>query len=462
MPIETTTTRRLEFIGGSSGALTPFFLFLAGVIWLGLGGAPDERGFWPILIASIGLGLALARDRRHYCETLINGMSRPIVMLMILAWLLAGILATLLNASGFIDALVWLARSASVQGGGYVGAAFLICAAVSSATGTSLGTLILCAPLLYSAGGALHAEPAWLMGAILAGATFGDNVSPVSDTTIASATTQNAEMGAVVSSRLRYALPVAALALVGFVLLGGQNGPTMATSVASIDGNPRGLIMLAAPMVAVILLLRRRHLVEGLCAGIATAIVVGLLSGSIGLTQLLYIDRENFIARGLIAEGLEKGVGVSIFTLLLMGLAAGLEETGMVERLIERARTAGQTERAGEGLIFLLTSVAVLLTTHAAVALLMVGPFALRTGERIGLGPCRRANLLDLTVSTWPFLLPYFIPTILAAAMTTSAAADMPHLGPLEIGLHNLHSWGLLAMLLIAMATGYGRRDPGK
>ncbi len=86
---------------------------------------------------------------------------------------------------------------------------FLICCLVSTATGTSLGTMILCAPLLYPAAAGLGTDPVILMGAVIGGATFGDNISPVSDTTIASASTQGADIGGVVRSRLKYAFPAA-------------------------------------------------------------------------------------------------------------------------------------------------------------------------------------------------------------------------------------------------------------
>ncbi len=62
------TTPALDFRGGAAGALAPFLLFLAGVGWLGLSGAPDETGFWPVLLAALTLGLLLARDKRAYSE----------------------------------------------------------------------------------------------------------------------------------------------------------------------------------------------------------------------------------------------------------------------------------------------------------------------------------------------------------------------------------------------------------
>ncbi len=443
----------LPFRGGTAGALAPFILFLSGVAWLSLSGAPDERGFWPILLAAIAFGLALARDRHRYCETLIQGMSQPIVLLMIMAWLLAGVFAALMRASGLIDALTGLAGSLGVVGAGFVIAAFLIACVVASATGTSLGTLILCTPLLYPAGIALGAAPPVLLGAILGGATFGDNVSPVSDTTIASAATQETDLGGVVWSRLRYALPAAALAMLAYGAFGAATGVT-GTNPAS-EANLLGLPMIAAPLVVIVLLLRRSHLIEGLLAGI---VVAGLLSLSLGLispSQILYIDTERFSARGLLVEGMERGLGVSIFTLLLMGLVATLEASGILGRILDAVRDRTTSARGAEVWSFTTVSVAVLLTTHSTVAILAVGPFVRRLGERFGITPYRRANLLDITVCTYPFLLPYCIPTILASSLT--ADPELQRISPLQAGLHNFHSWALLAVIVIAILTGYGR-----
>ena len=448
----------LRFHGGLAGTLAPFAVFLAGVIWLGLQGAPDERGFWPMLVAGLAVGLVLAKDRRGYADAVVDGMGRPIVMLMILAWLLAGVLGGLVRASGFVDALVWGAGELGVSGGGFAVAAFLICALVSTATGTSFGTLFVCAPLLYPAGADLGAVPVVLLGAILGGATFGDNISPVSDTTIASAATQNADLGGVVASRLRYALPAAAVAILAYSLLGGADG---AASTAELVASPRGLPMLLAPALTLVLLLRKRHLVEGLLAGIAAALVLGLAFGLLEPGEIFYIDAERFGARGLVVEGLEKGVGASIFTLLLMALLGPLEASGVIEKLIEAAERHATTPRAAETWIFAATSAVVMLTTHSTVTILAMGELTRRTGERLGIDTYRRSNLLDVTVCTYPFLLPYCIPTILAASLTAGAENHgMPRLSAFDAGLWNFHSWALLVMILLAIATGYGRQAP--
>ena len=450
-------TNTLRFYGGTAGALAPFAMFLAGVAWLGLSGAPDERGFWPILLAALALGLLLARDRTAYAEATIIGMSQPIVMLMVMAWILAGVLGALMNASGFVEALTWVAAQLGLAGAAFVVASFFICCVVSTATGTSLGTILLCAPLLYPAGGLLGANLPVLMGAIIGGATFGDNISPVSDTTIASAATQEADLGGVVRSRLKYAFVAAAFALVGYVALGAAGaGPTAG---AALRGDPRALPMLLAPALTLGLLLARRHLVEGLMAGIVAAVAIGLTLGLLAPGDLLYIDHDNFIAAGLILDGMERGVGVSILTILLMGLVGGLEASGITDRIIAAARRHIHSPRGAETWIFATVSAVVLLTTHSAVAILTVGRFARETGEAAGIDRYRRANILDITVCTYPFLLPFFIPTILAASTTIAGAEfGLPRISALQVGMYNFHSWALLAVVVGAIATGWGRR----
>jgi Na+/H+ antiporter NhaC len=465
----TPPTPTLAFHGGLAGALAPFALFLGGVAWLGLSGAPDESGFWPVLLASLMLGLILCRDPSRYADAMLDGMSRRLVLLMVMAWLLAGVFGVLLRESGLIDSLVWAARSAGVAGGGYAAAAFVVAAVFSTATGTSLGTVLVCAPLLYPIGSLVGTDPAFLIGAILGGATFGDNVSPVSDTTIASAATQGADLGGVVRSRMRYALPAAAVSLVVFAAFGGVaggagGGPAVAGAgpaggaigPGGFASAAPGLVMLLAPALVLFLLLRRRHLVQGLTYGILAAAGLGLLLGRFAPSDLLSIDHENFVAQGLVLDGMRRAVGVSVFTILVMGLVGGLEAAGVVDRLLAWIRLRSASAGRAEWWIFGSVTGATVLTTHSTVAIIAVGDLAKEVGEGAGVGAYRRANILDVVVCTYPFLLPFFIPVILAASMT-AGVEGMPRVSPWDTGLHNVHSWALLAVIVFAIGTGWGR-----
>jgi Na+/H+ antiporter NhaC len=461
-PSPTPTPAPLTFHGGLAGALAPFAAFLGGVAWLALKGAPDEKGFWPILLGALTLGLLLAKDRERYAEAMLDGMSERVVMVMLCAWLFAGVMGAVLSAGGLVTGLAWASRTVGLGGGAYVAATFLTAAIVSTATGTSFGTILLCGPILYPAGGAAGAMPAALMGAVLAGATFGDSMSPVSDTTIASSGTQRVDIGGTVRSRLKYAVPAGLVALVASALLGG-GGPVTdvvaQTAADAVPASPKGLVLLLSPALVIAMLLRRTHLITALLTGVATAVVIALALQLVTPYDLLHIAPGTFGATGVLVDGMQRAIGVSVFTLLLVALVGTLQATDVLDRLVQASQRRAHSPRAAEGWMVGVVSAAVLLTTHSVVAILAVGEFARQTGERFGIDGYRRANLLDLTVCTWPFLLPYFLPTILTASASRSGEAfGMPPLAAATVGLYNTYAWALVAMVLFAVITGYGSK----
>jgi len=452
------TRTPVRFYGGMAGAILPFLVFVSGVVVVALSGAPDERGFWPILILALCLGLIIAKDRKNYCLSAIEGMSQPIVMIMITAWMLASIIGVLMSTTGFVEALTWTAGRLHVGGAGFVVISFLICCVVSVSTGSSFGTILICGPILFPSGGLLGAHAPTLAGAILGGATFGDCIAPISDTTIASALSQKADIGGTVRSRLKYVLPAGAASLVFYALSAALRGQPVQDNAPELAGDPRGLPMLLIPVVIIFLLLRGRHLLHGLLAGLMVGVVLALVFNLLPLSRLFSLDPENFTASSFIIDGISRAVGISFFTILLMGLISTIKASGLLKRLVDFSSKRGGTIKHAETWISSTVGAAVLLTCHSIVAILTVGEFARQTGEKIGIHRYRRANLLSLAVCTFPFLLPYFIPVILMANTTSSGSAyNIPPVSPLQTGIHNFTSWALLAMVLIAVIAGFGR-----
>ncbi len=446
-----------------AGAIFPFIVFLGGVVAIALSGAPDERGFWPVLILSLSLGLLLAKDRKNFCISVIEGMSQPIVMIMITAWMLASIIGILMSETGFVEALTWTAGQLHLGSTAFVIASFLICCIVSVSTGSSFGTILICAPLLYPAGGILGAHLATLAGAIIGGATFGDCIAPISDTTIASALSQNADIMGTVRSRLKYVIPAASVAVVFYALSAGLQSNPAQNNVPGLEGSPLGLPMLIVPAVIIILLLRRKHLLHGLLAGLMVGVVLGLSLNLLPLNRLLTLDYEQFSAKSFIIDGINRAVGISFFTILLMGLVSTLKASGLLHRLVDFSAKRSRTLKHAEAWIAGAVGVAVLLTCHSIVAILTVGEYARETGEKVGLHRYRRANLLSLVVCTFPFILPYFIPVILMSNTTSSGIEyGIPPVSPLQTGLYNFTSWAILVMVLFAVIFGFGRKSDEK
>ena len=456
-------TPTLHFYGGLIGALLPFLLFIIGVIAIALSGAPDERGFWPVLIFALGLGLILCKDRTAFSEVVISGMSEKIVMIMIMAWILASIIGILMTLTGFVDALIWLSSLLHLGGTGFIITTFIICCIVSLSTGSSFATILICTPLFYPTGGMLGAYLPALAGAIIGGATFGDFFAPISDTTIASALSQDAEIGATVQSSLKYVFPAALIALIPYGMVGYGNSTVVEALESQSLGDPKGLPMLLVPAYVIYLFLKGKHLLHGLLFGVLFGTFLGLILNLLPWSKVLSLDLENFAATSFIIDGINRAVGLSIFTILLMGLVASLKASGLMNRLVAFAASRVATEKQAEGWIVAVMSMAVLLTTHSIVAILMVTDFTKKTGAELGISKIRRANLLSMIACIFPFLMPYFIPVILMANMTnTGKEFNIPALSPFEIGLHNFMSWGLLLMALLTLVFGWGRMEMNK
>ena len=450
---------RLEFYGGGFGAILPFLIFVTGVILIALSGAPDEKGFWPVLILALAIGLFLSKDRNTFSKVVIKGMSQEIVMIMITAWMLASIIGILMSITGFVEALTWSAGQLEVGGVGFVLITFVICCIVSLSTGSSFATILICGPILYPAGGLVDAHLPTLAGAIIGGATFGDFIAPISDTTIASALSQKAKIGATVGSRIKYIVPVVGIALACYYLSARFAVQSTGAQGPGLVGDPEGLAMLLVPVLIIYLFLKGKHLLYGLMAGLVFGVILGLSIGALPLDQLFSLNLENFSAQSFIIDGMNRAVGISFFTILLMGLVATLKSSGLMDKLVDYAADRSTTIRQAESWIAGTVGAAVLLTTHSIVAILMVSDFSNRTGEKVDISPKRRANILSLVVCVFPFLLPYFIPVILMANTTASGQEyNIPPVPPLEVGLYNFVAWALFAMVILSITIGFGRK----
>ena len=289
---------------------------------------------------------------------------------------------------------------------------------------------------------------------------MGDCIAPISDTTIASALSQDADIGGTVRSRLKYVIPAALLAVVLYTISASIGSNQIQNNSPEFSGNPKGLLMLIVPIVIIMLLLKKKHLLHGLLFGLSIGVILGLISGLLPIEQLFSLDLTNFTAKSFIIDGINRAVGISFFTILLMGLVSTLKASGILQLLVDFSEKRSKTEKHAETWISGAAAVTVLLTCHSIVAILTVGEFAKQTGEKFAIHQYRRANLLSLVVCTFPFILPYFIPVILTANTTlTGYDYGIASVSPLQVGLYNFASWALLGMVLITLFAGFGRHS---
>ena len=318
--------------------------------------------------------------------------------------------------------------------------------------------------LMYPAGILLGADPIVLFAAILSGSAFGDNLAPVSDTTIVSATTQNTDVPGVVRSRVKYALMAAFPSLILFGIFGG-GGETIdaeqarALLAAGID--PSGLILLVPFALVITLALRGNHLLTSLTWGIIVAIVLFGTFGLAPLSDLLYVDTDTRSLAGALIEGIENYVHLAVLILLIIAaghiMKAGGAMQAAVSGLLKQAGRSVARAEVSSWLIVFVLNVFITVNTAAEIA---AAPFVRRLGTAFHIHPYRRANLLDATTSALGYIFPWSAGVLIGYAALSGLQADYPFIEaiePTQVWPWVFHGWFLAGIMLIAAITGFGR-----
>lgn len=452
--------KKLEMYGGFFGGIFPLIVLVTILIWLSLEDRGGTTPFWAAGWLAIVVGLFFAKDKTHYSQTILKGLGDKSGVVIVGCWLLAGVFGKLMVAGGLVDGLLWFGMETGTQGAFFVLITFVSAMLFSLGTGTSTGTVLSLTPVLYPAGVFLGADPVMLALAILSGACFGDNLAPISDTTIVSAYTQGAKMKDVVKSRFPLAITAATITAVILVLTGGGG---QVTSLPEIQAqiNPSGLLMLVGFAIVVTSALTGRHIIESLIYGNVSAIILGLISGNLTLQKVFSIPAEKGQSTGLIQDGISGVVGAIIFALLVLAVTQVLVESGVMHKILTLAHnTIAKTVRQAELSIIGITVLFSIPIAANAPALLLVGPSIVKPlGEKFNLAPERRANLMDCAVCTLFFTLPWHIAVVVwHTAVVTSAEAYNIVAPSITSALYNPYSWVLLCVIVFSAITGWNRK----
>lgn len=412
-------------------------LFLGTGLWFTVQGQADA--FYQLrapvaILPAIVLAFWLARRERPL-ETFLGGMGHADVLLMCLIFLLAGAFAAVSKAIGGVDAVVWLTLHAIPPWLALPGL-FLVAGFVALAMGTSMGTIAAVAPIALGVAGAAGIDPALALGAVLSGATFGDNLSVISDTAIAASRLQGASVRDKFRANFWLALPAALACLVLLAALG--NGAA-APSVPAVSP------WLALPYVVVL----------GLALiGVDVLIVLSvglLLAGGFGVLLTDGYAPGAFSAD--IYRGFEGMFEILLLSLLIGGLAALARAQGglawLAQRIAALARGAAG-RRNGELSLAAVSTLTDVFTANNTVALLISGSTAREIAQRHGVSPARSASLLDVFACVTQSVLPYGAQILLAASIAKTS--------PLALVGQVHYGWLLALVALGSIAVGWPRR----
>ena len=359
---------------------------------------------WAVIINLRG------RKLTECIETFSASAGNPNVMYMVWIFILAGAFASLANETGAVHATVTLTLKflpASLIIPGLFAAACFI----SLAIGTSVGTVVALTPLAVELAASGGGNVAFFVAVTLGGAFFGDNLSFISDTTIAATRTQGCRMSDKFRTNLAIVLPAAVITLILYFILGSE----VATFVPEGDVD----VMKVVPYLLVIILaICGLNVTVVLTVGILSMLLIAWLSGFDALDML-----------GFMGYGIE-GVGnLIIITLLAAGMLGLIKAGGGIDYILQRLTSKITGVRGAQGAVGLLTGIVNLCTANNTVTILTVGPLAADIARRFGIKPRKMASLLDTCSCIVQCLIPYGAQTLMATGLAgISPEAPFPYL----------------------------------
>lgn len=460
----------LAFYGGPWVSFLPFAIFVAAIVvttfaW----GSISDGALWLPAFLALVIPFFLARDKRAYTEALVGGMASREAIAPVVCWLFAGVFSALLRASGLAGAIAGLAASAGVGATPFLIVAFGASALFATASGTGFGTIAAGMGVIYPAGIALGCDPALLAGTIISGAVLGDNLAPVSDTTICSALSQGVDVPGVVRSRLKYAAAASGLTVVALLVLGGllNGSPTPQATSHELDAS--ALLMLVPVLLTVAVAVRTGDIVAATTVGIVCAAVVGVLSGQFapfstepGANALVSLSGEGLdrTVGGILCNGLSGMVQVCVLALLLFGSTAIMRAGGGDARLLQTLGKVARTPRSTEFVISAMVIVLSCIMGLNAPAILAVGAsFAKPLAQAQGISPYRTANLLDAQSNTLVYALPWTPGIVFTMGFAAETSAPLT---ALQITPFVVYGYALLAVMAASILLGIGRHDGPK
>lgn len=451
---------RLQMYGGKWGALVPLLITLALFVWFSVNERGAGTAFWVAIWIGLFVGLFLAKEKRAFSETLIEGISRREGVVIYAVWIFAGVFGALLANGGLTNGILYFGLQSNATGVIFILIAYLGSMLTALGLGTSVGTVIALVPVLYPAGVMLGANPWVLAVALLAGAAFGDNLSPVSDTTIVSSMSMEAEIGDVVASRAPLAITAAVIAGVLFAVTGVGGGEVMGTDqLIGVQTQAAGLLQLVSLGVVIAAALAGRHLIEALTYGNLTAIIIGLGINAYTVSDIIRLPAERGGNTGLIQQGIAGVVTPIIFVMVILALLQIIINTGLMEDFIEWATSyVADTTRSGE-----LSTIGVALAASIPLAanvpaILLSADYGQRIADSYGIHRARVSNLLDCSVCTLFYMLPWHNAVIVWYTMVLNAANEYNLAAPpITAAFTNWYAWALLGVLLVSAVTGWNR-----
>lgn len=389
-------------------ALLPLLLFI--VIYLGAGIILQSKGVdmafyqFPSVVA---MTIAVVVAFIMYHKTGINenfslfarGAGEENIMTMLMIFLLAGAFSSVAGAMGGVQSTANLGLTI-IPARFIVPGIFVIAAFLSTATGTSMGTVGAIVPIAYQMGKTADLNMAFVMAAVMTGAMFGDNLSMISDTTIAATRTQGVQLKDKFRTNAWLSLPSAVIAIVLMILFGDAG-----SAVGTLDYS---VVKIVPYILVLVLALIGMNVFAVLIIGIVSAALVGVGTGAITFMDVA----------GKIWAGYQGMIEVFLLSMFVGGLAEMTKHYGGLKWLIQKANKFFKGPKSASVGIAVLTAITDAATANNTVSIIVNGEIAKEISRKYKIDPRRTASFLDIFSCIMQGFIPYGAQFLMVASLT--------------------------------------------
>lgn len=385
-----------------------------------------------VLSSVVAIAISKGGKLNSRIEQFCKGAANSNIMLMVVIFILAGAFAQTAKEMGAVDATVNLTMSL-LPGNLLAAGIFIAACFISISVGTSVGTIVALAPVAVGIAEKAGMPDALMLGVVVSGAMFGDNLSFISDTTIVATRTQGCEMSDKFKVNFRIALPVAILTAVLYVWLGlGVHESYQPEHIEWVKVLPYLVVLVAAIAGMNVMLV--------LFLGILLSGITGLLTGAFDI----------WAWNAAMGNGITGMGELIIVTLLAGGMLEMIRYNGGIEWIIQKLTARIDSARGAEVSIAGLVSFANLCTANNTIALIMAGPIAKDIATRFHIDPRRSASLLDIFSCFVQGIIPYGAQMLMASGLG--------NVSPLEIMQYLYYPYLLGVGALLAIIFKYPRQ----
>ena len=388
---------------GNGLALIPLGVFL--LVYLGSSILANDFYAVSIIVPFLAAALtALIMNRKEKFEKKIEifckGAGNTNILLMVIIFILAGAFAEVASDMGAVDSTVNLGLSL-LPSSLIIPGIFIIGCFIALSIGTSMGTIVALAPIAVGIAGKTGIETALAVGAVVSGAMFGDNLSIISDTTIAATRTQGCEMKDKFKMNFIIVLPAAIITAFIFMIL------TRNTGAISLDALEFNLFKILPYIIVIVTALLGVNVIIVLLLGILSSGLIGFAYGSFNILGFF-----NSISTGI--SGMSELIIISI---LIAGTIEIIKYNGGIDFILNKGMKKFKSKRGAEYGIATLVSLVDICTANNTVAIVTVGPIAKNISNEFDLEPKRVAGIMDMFACVFQGIIPYGAQLISAAGL---------------------------------------------